>query len=79
MDQQGHSEAVEAVLAKAHELISWIQGKLNGIEMKGDHRHRIPGQLFDLAIEHHAGIVALGCSEDLTIKDSQGGCAVIHL
>lgn len=59
MDQQGHSEAVGAALAKAHELISWIQSKLNGIEMKGDHRHRIPGQLFDLAIEHHAGIVAL--------------------
>lgn len=59
MDQKGHSDAVKAALAKACELISWIQAKLNGIEMKGDHRHRISGQLFDLAIEHHAGIVAL--------------------
>ncbi|WP_454597685.1 DUF6988 family protein [Qipengyuania sp. SM2507] len=59
IDQHSHSEAAEAALAKAHKLISWIHGKLSGIEMKGDHRHRIPGQLFDLAIEHHAGIVAL--------------------
>jgi hypothetical protein len=58
-DQKGHSEEVSAALAKARELISWIQQKLNGIEIKGDHRHRIPGQLFDLAIEHHAGIVEL--------------------
>lgn len=59
MAEQRHSERVSAALAKAHELISWIQQKLNGIEMRGDHRHRIPGQLFDLAIEHHAGIVDL--------------------
>lgn len=64
MDQcQGPSEQVSTALGQAHGLISWIQQKLNGIEMKGDHRHRIAGQLFDLAIEHHAGIIQLLSSQ----------------
>ena len=54
-----HSESVQIALTKAQELVIWINLKLDGIEMIGDHRHRIPGQLFDLAIEHHSGIVQL--------------------
>jgi hypothetical protein len=36
-----------------------MDGKLRGVELEGDHRHRIPAQLFDLAIEHHAGVIEL--------------------
>ena len=54
-----YSDDAKADLVKAQRLIVWIQRKLNGIEMKGDHRHRIPAQLFDLAIEHHSGIIQL--------------------
>lgn len=53
------SEAVGKALAEARERDSWIDQKLRGIELKGDHRHRIPAQLFDLAIEHHASTVEL--------------------
>jgi hypothetical protein len=53
------SEELQTALGKANELIGWIKAKLGSIQMKGDHRHRIPAQLFDLAIEHHAGIIQL--------------------
>jgi hypothetical protein len=53
------SEVVETALAKARDLDSWIGTKLRGVALKGDHKHRIPAQLFDLAIEHHAGTVEL--------------------
>ncbi|KTE05063.1 hypothetical protein ATE77_21990 [Sphingopyxis sp. H005] len=43
----------------AQDDLAWIRASLEGLEIKGDHRHRIPGQLFDLSIEHHAGIITL--------------------
>ncbi|MCL6250844.1 hypothetical protein M3P36_07290 [Altererythrobacter sp. KTW20L] len=46
-------------LDKAWAQIVWIRDNLVGIEMKGDHRHRIPSQLLDLAIEHATGILNL--------------------
>jgi len=59
MQIKTHSDEVKAALEKACEQIVWIRTNLGGIEMKGDHRHRIPAQLFDLAIEHGSGIVHL--------------------
>ena len=59
MQTKTHSDDVKAALEKAREQIVWIRTNLGGIEMKGDHRHRIPAQLFDLAIEHGSGIVHL--------------------
>jgi hypothetical protein len=53
------SEAVGSELKQALLLVDWINAKLGGVEIKGDHRHRVPAQLFDLAIEHHAGITQL--------------------
>lgn len=53
------SDAVKAGVAKASVVLEWIDRKLPGIEVKGDHRHRIPAQLFDLALEHAAGILRL--------------------
>ncbi len=53
------SDAVKAGIAKVSDLLAWIDQKLNGIELKGDHRHRIPAQLFDLSLEHAAGILRL--------------------
>lgn len=50
---------MQSALAKAQELVRWINAKLDGIEMKCDQRHRVPGHLFDLALEHHAGIIQL--------------------
>ena len=67
------SEGMQSALAKAKELVSWINAKLDGIEMKGDDRHRVPGQLFDLAIEHHAGIVQL-----LTSRVYASACALVR-
>lgn len=59
MQAKAHSDEVKAALEKAREQIVWIRENLVGIELKGDHRHRIPAQLFDLAIEHGSGIVHL--------------------
>ncbi len=53
------TEQVHAELKDAQNLVSWIVEKIDGVEIKGEHRHRVPGQLYDLAIEHHAGIIAL--------------------
>lgn len=53
------SDAVKAGVAKASDLLLWIDGQLPDIVLKGDHRHRIPAQLFDLALEHAAGILRL--------------------
>ena len=59
MESKTHSEEVLAGLDRARAQISWIRDNLVGIELKGDHRHRIPAQLFDLAIEHGSGILNL--------------------
>lgn len=53
------SDTVKAGIAKASDLLLWIERQLPDIELKGDHRHRIPAQLFDLALEHAAGILRL--------------------
>lgn len=53
------SEVVGSELEQAQLLVGWINTNLLGVEVKGDHRHRVPAQLFDLAIEHHAGIIQL--------------------
>ncbi|QPI72206.1 DUF6988 family protein [Sphingobium sp. Cam5-1] len=56
MQVKAHSDEVKAALESACGQITWIRENLVGIELKGDHRHRIPAQLFDLAIEHGSGI-----------------------
>lgn len=56
MASEAHSNEVKAGLDQARAQIAWIRENLVGIELKGDHRHRIPAQLFDLAIEHSSGI-----------------------
>jgi hypothetical protein len=59
MEHLTQSDAVKAGISKARDLLAWIDVKLHGIELEGDHRHRIPAQLFDLALEHAAGILQL--------------------
>lgn len=61
------------MLAKAKDIDAWIDAKLPKVELKGDHRHRIPAQLFDLAIEHHAGISHL-----LTARLYASGFALVR-
>ena len=53
------SQEVKQAVAKAADLINWIHAQLPKIELPGDHRHRIPTQLFDLAIEHAFAILRL--------------------
>lgn len=53
------SDAVKAGIVKVSDLLLWIDKKLPGINLKGDHRDRIPAQLFDLALEHARGILRL--------------------
>lgn len=59
MEHLSQSDVVKAGISKAGDLLAWIDRKLHRIELKGDHRHRIPAQLFDLALEHAAGILQL--------------------
>lgn len=53
------SDILKAGIAKGDELLRRIQQMLNGVELKGDHRHRIPAQLFDLSLDHASGILRL--------------------
>jgi len=53
------SEELQTALIKASELVEWISVKLDGVEMKSDDRHRVPALLFDVAIDHHQGIIKL--------------------
>lgn len=46
-------------MAKVCGILEWIDNKLPDVEIKGDHRHRIPAQLYDLALEHAASILHL--------------------
>lgn len=59
MQPTAQSDSVKTELAKARDLLFWIDRKLPAIELKGDHRHRIPAQLFDLTLEHASGIMHL--------------------
>lgn len=59
MEHLPQSDTVQTGVSKASDLLAWIDGKLHGIELKGDHRHRIPAQLFDLALEHAGAILRL--------------------
>lgn len=59
MDRKTQSDKVQAALDRGCGQVTWIREHLPGIELKGDHRHRIPAQLFDLAIEHSSGILNL--------------------
>ena len=75
-----HSNEVKAALNCAREQMSWIRENLVGIELKGDHRHRVPAQLFDLAIEHGSGIhnliAANICSSAFALVRSEFECFV---
>jgi hypothetical protein len=53
------SEYVQTATSIAQDDLAWIHANLEGLSIKGEHRHRIPGQLFDLSIEHHSGIITL--------------------
>lgn len=53
------SGAVSEGVGKIHSLLQWIDEKLPSIELQGDHRHRIPAQLHDLALEHARSILRL--------------------
>lgn len=80
MEIKVHSHDVNAALDRACEQIGWIRENLVGIELKGDHRHRIPAQLFDLAIEHASGIHKLIasniCASAFTLVRSEFECFV---
>jgi len=47
---------IKAALGAADDKFTWIQENLDDLPLKGDHRHRIPAQLFDLSIEHASSI-----------------------
>ncbi len=59
MTTQVPSDDVKAGLAKVRGALDWIDSKLPGVKIEGDHRHRIPAQLYDLALEHAASILHL--------------------
>lgn len=59
MAAQELSEVVKAGLTKNSGVLDWINAKLPGIQIKGVHRHRIPAQLYDLALDHAASILHL--------------------
>jgi len=50
---------IEPALADAKELVGWIHGQLHDLKISGADRCKIPGLLFDIAIEQHAAIVQL--------------------
>lgn len=80
MGSKAHSEEVKTELDRACAQITWFRESLVGIELKGDHRHRIPAQLFDLAIEHSSGIhnliAANICASAFALVRSEFECFV---
>lgn len=50
---------IEPVLAKAKELVRWISTQLDDLIISGEDRHKIPGLMFDVSIEHYFAIVHL--------------------
>lgn len=59
MPKQVPSDDVKVGLAKIRGILDWIDSKLPGVKIEGIHRHRIPAQLYDLALEHAASILHL--------------------
>ncbi len=59
MHSPPQSETILAASKKIGEALDWIASKLPGMEVPGDHRHRIAAQLCDLSLDHAAAIVAL--------------------
>src|SRR3546814_8271921 len=59
MTTQVPFDNVRAGLAKIRGALDWIDSKLPGVKIDGDHRHRIPAQLYDLELEHAASIIHL--------------------
>lgn len=47
------------LLESAQKLANWIAQQQDGIEIKSSNSSQMPGLFFDLAIEHHVGIVQL--------------------
>lgn len=80
MTSKADSDEVQAGLDQARAQLAWIRENLVGIELKGDHRHRIPAQLFDLAIEHGSGIhnliAANICASAFALVRSEFECFV---
>lgn len=80
MINKEHSDETQAALDHALSQMSWVNEKLQGVALVGDHRHRIPAQLFDLAIEHGAGILSLIkariCASAFALVRSQFECFV---
>lgn len=50
---------LDPLLRKALDLKDWIAKHQDGLEIKADNAIRVPGALFDLAIEYQVGIVHL--------------------
>lgn len=50
---------LDPLLRKALDLKDWIAKHQDGLEIKADNVIRVPGALFDLAIEYQVGIVHL--------------------
>lgn len=50
---------LQVLLGKAKELTSWIAQRHDNLEIPNELRGLLSGLLFDLAIEHHVGIVGL--------------------
>lgn len=46
-------------LVEAKGLAEWLVAQLHDLEISGANRHKIPGLLFDIAIEHYVGIIQL--------------------
>lgn len=59
MKARTHSNEIKAALSGGDSNFSWIQTGLDELPVKGDHRHRIPAQLFDLSIDHGSSIQQL--------------------
>ncbi len=59
MTTQVPSDDVKVGLAKIRGALDWIDSKLPDVKIEGDHRHRIPAQLYDLALEHAGSILDL--------------------
>lgn len=44
-------------VTEAEQLIQWLDGKIDGVEIKSNERTRLAAGCFDLALEHHRAIV----------------------
>lgn len=55
-------EELQRTLSGAQDLHHWIAQRQDGIEIPQQRSSLVPGLLFDLAIEHHVGIVHLAAA-----------------